>query len=246
MRVFLFYHQREKTDKSPRSKMAVGLERKTDKEKRMKKLFLHGLGQTAASWDKTAAAAGVSTDALCPELLSWLPKGEADYGTLYRALEAYGASVEGPFDLCGLSLGGVLALQYGIEHPNKLRSLVLIGTQYTMPRRLLQLQNMLFHLMPQRAFRSLGLERSAFIQLSRSMMELDFQDQLCQISCPVLVLCGEKDKPNRAAAAGLERLLPQARLELVPGAGHEVNRDCPEQLGQRLAAFWQEVTVAAK
>ena len=35
--------------------------------------------------------------------------------------------------LCGLSLGGVLALNYAIEHPEKIKGMVLIATQYKMP-----------------------------------------------------------------------------------------------------------------
>lgn len=33
-------------------------------------------------------------------------------------------------DLCGLSHGGVLALNYACVHPEKVHSLVLIATQY--------------------------------------------------------------------------------------------------------------------
>ena len=42
--------------------------------------------------------------------------------------------------MCGLSLGGILALQYAIEHPEHIHALALIGTQYTMPKTLLRIQ----------------------------------------------------------------------------------------------------------
>ena len=50
------------------------------------------------------------------------------YDTLYRTLETYCEQFEEPLNICGLSLGGILAMQYAIEHPEKMNSLVLIGT----------------------------------------------------------------------------------------------------------------------
>ena len=61
--------------------------------------------------------------------------------------------------LCGLSLGAVLALNYAIDHPDKVRALVLIAAQYKMPKNLLKVQNILFHLMPNSAFNKMGLKK---------------------------------------------------------------------------------------
>ena len=44
----------------------------------------------------------------------------------------------------------------------------------------------------------------------------------------------------RSDARRLAALLPDAAWEIVPGAGHEVNRDAPEALAARLRAFWTE------
>ena len=50
-------------------------------------------------------------------------------------------------------------------------------------------------------------------------------------------LCGARDRANRRAARTLAEALPRAALRTIPGAGHEVNRDAPEALGQLLTAF---------
>lgn len=47
-------------------------------------------------------------------------------------------------------------LQYAIEYPQKVSSLVLIGTQYVMPKWLLQFQNVMFHLMSKSVFQKMG------------------------------------------------------------------------------------------
>lgn len=63
---------------------------------------------------------------------------------------------------------------------------------------------------------------------------LDFSAKLGGIACPAAVVCGERDRANRGAAEELQRLLPNAELRIIPGAGHEVNRDAPEALAALL------------
>lgn len=198
-------------------------------------VFLHGLGQTAASWDEVLAAMG-GPDALCPDLFDF-PMETVTYPRLYQALCAFLDRLPGKFSLCGLSLGGVLALHYAVEHPERLTALVLIGAQYVMPKGLLAFQNAVFRLMPARAFAGVGISKADMIRLSASMSSLDFRGQMGKITCPVLVACGEKDRANRKAAAQLEKLLPNARFALIPGAEHEVNTLAPQALGKILKEF---------
>lgn len=206
----------------------------------MKQIMLHGLGQSAASWDDTVSAMGQGPEILCPELSGWISKGAASYSGLYGELERYCEQFDAPLNLCGLSLGGILALNYALEHPERVNRLLLVGTQYVMPRGLLRLQNVLFHLMPRRAFTEIGMEKRDFIDLCASMMNLDFQAGLSQISCPVLIVCGEKDNANKAASEQMKEQIPGARLVLIPGAGHEVNRDKPDELGRVVSGFFME------
>ena len=171
----------------------------------MKYIFLHGLGQVPSDWETTIKRLDFGMDVYCPDLSDWLSRKEASYLNLYHALESYCEQQEEPLHLCGLSLGGILALHYALEHAEKVASLVLIGTQYVMPKRLLKFQNMIFHLMPSRSFRKMGFGKKDFISLSKSMMDLDFQKDLEKINCRVLVLCGEKDKANMSADIELKQ-----------------------------------------
>lgn len=202
----------------------------------MPTILLHGLGQTPESWNAVARALG--RDVLCPPLFAPLRGVEVTYGNLYSAFAGYCDRLEGPLHLCGLSLGGIAALQYAIERPGRTASLVLIGTQYVMPKGLLKFQNLVFRLMPGRTFRQMGLAKRDVIGLTRSMMDLDFRESLGRAACPVLVLCGERDHANRKAAAELQEALPNAELVWVPGAGHEINTEAPEALAGILESFW--------
>ncbi len=202
-------------------------------------LFLHGLGQTAASWARVLKALPVGMDAVCPELSRLLEDGPCRYDRLYSAFASHCDGIPGPVGLCGLSLGGMLAMQYTIAHPEKVSSLVLIGTQYAAPKRLLRVQNAVFHLMPKRAFAQTGFQKQNLIQLCNSMLDLDLREGLEKITCPTLVICGEGDRANRPAAMELKKRLPAAELCILKDAGHEVNVEAPEALGAVLNGFWK-------
>lgn len=201
-------------------------------------VFIHGLGQGPESWGETLGNMRRGNGAFCPDLSQML--GEGTYADLYRSFSEACGRLPGPLRLCGLSLGGVLALHYGIEHLENVRTLVLIAAQYTMPAGLLAFQNAVFRLLPERAFAGMGLGKREMLTLTASMAKLDFSRDLEKVSCPALVVCGEKDRANRRAAENLARRLPHARLYLCPGAGHEVNRDAPAELAAQIERFYGE------
>lgn len=207
----------------------------------MNPIFLHGLGQTPASWDKTIACLGLENRADCLDLRSLMSGGEAAYQNLYAAFSAYCDGLDGVLDLCGLSLGGVMALNYAACHPHKVRSLVLIAAQYQMPKKLLRFQNLIFRFSPSSMFQQTGFGKADFLKLCQTMMALDFSDSLSDVTCPALVLCGEKDSANKKAALSLAERLPHAQLQIIPGAGHEVNLQAPEALAKALQEFYEQI-----
>lgn len=109
-----------------------------------------------------------------------------------------------------------------------------------MPRFLLSVQNGIFQILPNSMFQKMGLPKKDVIQLTSSMKKLDFSRQLSDISCPTLILCGEKDKPNRKAAEQLSSLINGAKLEIIKQAGHEANVDNPEGLAEIIKIFWNQ------
>lgn len=205
----------------------------------MKYIFLHGLGQSSSSWDKTIEALNCKTDVLCPNLADWLINQVSSYQTLYQELEQYCHQFDEPICLCGLSLGGVLALEYATKHMDKVHSLVLIGAQYRMPKHLLKIQNLFFRLMPNSMFSQMGFQKSDFISLCQSMIAIDLTDDLNKIKCPTLVLCGKKDKANQAASIQLAKLIPNAKFKMILDAGHEINVDQPIVLGKEINPFFE-------
>lgn len=109
-------------------------------------------------------------------------------------------------------------MDYALRHQERVASLVLCGTPLTMPRNLLRLQDFLFRLMPERAFAGSGFSREAMRQLAGSMAELDLRPRLQELSCPVLVLCGSKDRANRKAAGNWQNSCPRPGCTGIAGS----------------------------
>lgn len=203
----------------------------------MTTVFLHGLGQTGASWNETIALLPNENVCLCPNLSELLVGKQASFQNLYAGFESYCDRISGTFCLCGLSLGGVLALQYAANHPQRLNSLILMGAQYRSPKLLLAIQNLIFRFMKESNFQGLGFGKDDFIRLCATTGQVNLTAALPGIPCPTLVLCGENDSPNKKAARGLSRGIPGSKLVFIPQAGHELNKDCPEKLADILQKF---------
>lgn len=193
----------------------------------MRLILIHGLGQTASSWDKTVPLLSCGSDTALVQLSDFVSE-ECTYDKMYRGFSDYCGSFSEPLYLCGLSLGAVLALNYAAEHPQNVRALALIAPQYKMPRTLLKFQSAIFRIMPRSAF-SGGLTKNDFIRLTSSMAKLDFTDALKTVTCPVVIACGEKDKTNLSAARELTGILPDAEFITISNSGHEANIDNPKE-----------------
>ena len=96
----------------------------------MKYLYLHGLGQKPDSCDRVIKETTVSDRSVSLSLAEMLEGKAATYGELYTAFSEECDKENDEIVLCGLSLGAVLALNYAIDHPDKVKALVLIAAQY--------------------------------------------------------------------------------------------------------------------
>ncbi|MCC0673148.1 alpha/beta hydrolase [Clostridioides sp. ES-S-0145-01] len=204
----------------------------------MNSVLIHGLGQNSSSWNETILYMIEQDNVICLELPSFLNGENVAYSNLYNAFSEYCDNISEPLNLCGLSLGAVLALNYAIDNPRKVKSLVLIAAQYEMPKALLKLQNMIFRFIPEKSFNSMGMRKKDFIELTNSMTNLNFNEGLKNISCPVLVLCGDKDSPNKKATKNLAESITKAEIQFIKDAKHEVNIDAPKELAEILNDFY--------
>ena len=61
--------------------------------------------------------------------------------------------------------------------------------------------------------------------------------ELAGLEAPVLAIAGEQDRPSVAASGELAAVIPAARSEIVPGAGHVVNLAAPRAFDRLLRGF---------
>lgn len=206
----------------------------------MKNVLIHGLGQNDKAWDIVIKELpDIKVTAL--NLYNFLKNTKTDYDTLLASFTDYCNGFDEKLNLCGLSLGGILALDYVKKHPEKVNSIILIGTPYKIHKLLFKAQNLIFHLMPKSTFEKIGMEKKNFIYLVNSMGDLNMSNNLNKIKCPVLILCGRMDKQNMKGAELLNKNIKNSTFKVVDNATHEVNVDNPQKLAKLIADFWHGV-----
>ena len=206
----------------------------------MKKILIHGSGHKADSWNKVISNMNNDKDILCPDLSTILNGKEASYNNLYSSFAEYCNKLDGKIELCGLSLGGILALNYAIEYPNKVEKLVLIGTPHKVPKVMFSIQNVIFKFLPKKIFETMAFNKKDTFILGNTMKKLDSSNRVKNVKCPTLIICGEKDSSNIKSAHYLAENIKNAKLEIMKNTGHIINEENPKELSELLTEFWKE------
>jgi pimeloyl-ACP methyl ester carboxylesterase len=153
---------------------------------------------------------------------------------------------------CGFSDGGITLLYFALQHPERVSSLILAGTQYTNDERTLA---MLSKMSPERVRERVPAWAAELDQLHDThhhagyWVELMTQmttmwpnqpdltvEQIATIDAPTLLVAGERDNfghPDMQLA--MRRAMPRSELCIFPASGHNVMNDQPELF--RIAAL---------
>ncbi|MHC5246836.1 alpha/beta fold hydrolase [Enterococcus sp. LJL90] len=206
----------------------------------MKKILIHGSGHQATSWNETITFMENKHDILSPNLSEILNEKEATFTNLYTSFANYCNEMDEGLDLCGISLGGILALNYALDYPGKVRTLVLIGTPHKVPRVMFSIQNKIFKFLPKSVFQNMAFNKKQTFILGNSMKELDFSSEVKTIKCPTLIICGKKDRANLKSAYYFEENIKQAKLEIMESVGHVANEENPKDLAEILKQYYKE------
>lgn len=200
-------------------------------------ILIHGLGQDSNSWNKVEyylTSCNIKAKVLN---LFKISKGKL-FNNLYNDFEKYCNNFNDKLNLCGLSLGGILALEYTKKFSNKVHSLIIIGVPYKIPKFLFSLQNIIFKFLPNNNFEKIGTTKKDFCLLVNSMKTIDIIKNIANIKCKTLILCGNKDKANLKSIKFLGENIKNSRVELINNSKHEVNIDNPQELFNKIYKFW--------
>jgi pimeloyl-ACP methyl ester carboxylesterase len=168
--------------------------------------------------------------------------------------------------ICGLSFGGVLALEFAARFPHRLRALAVQGTGARFERGLVQrvagvvlsryplpadnaFVNQFFNLFfggrqrpgPLREFvtqQCWQTDQSVMAHRFKLVEQFDIEKRLSRIRVPTLVLAGEKDLlVSQRNLAALRDGIADVRQVCLPGCGHLAFVTHPERLAEELRRF---------
>ena len=206
-------------------------------------ILVHGLGQDEKSWNEVKNQLnnnGINVET--PNLFSNVKNYQVNYDNMYKTFADYCNSFNEKINLVGLSLGGVLAIDYITEFPEKINSIILIGTPYKIPKTIITIQSIMYKFMPKRIFEKIGCSKKDMISLLNSMKNLSIPDKAPHIKSNALIICGEEEKNNinMKSAKQLSKVIQNSKLKIIENAGHEVNIDNPIELANTIYDFWKD------
>jgi len=232
-------------------------------------LYFHGAGMTRM-WLPHLEELSGHVDVIAPEhpgygeteMPEWLDGFEdlvIHYDELLDLLELDRVHV------VGYSLGGWLAAEFAAFYPKRLKSLTLmvpaglriVGRPIPNPVAMMpdEFFDLIFNdktnmqqVLPDfedfdEIVHSYG-EGATLARLAWSTQyDLALERRLARVTCPSLVVRAEHDRliPDEMAERYAE-LLPNSRIETIPGTGHALAVEQPEKVGAAIGGFVQEVS----
>lgn len=229
-------------------------------------VFLHGVGSDKSVWAPQLAHFGASRHAVAFDYPGYCDSAPAREGT---SRDDYAAAIVAGMEslgierahICGLSLGGVVAIAMHSLAPDRCASLILADTFAMHPDgrgiyersiaasadlRGLAEARVDFLLAPGALadVRSEVVETMAAIDPAayrigaEAVWLADQSERARAIGVPALVVCGQEDKVTPPPLSEkLASLIPGAKLELIPGAGHISNLERPAEFNRIVEEF---------
>jgi 3-oxoadipate enol-lactonase len=236
-------------------------------------LFLHGVGSDRSAWSGQLVRFGGERMTIAIDMPGYgdsEPGRETGSGReefARAALAVLDALEVEKAHVCGLSLGGVVALEMVGQAPERVASLVLADTFARHPEGFAILDRSLAGvaalgmagLAGSRADALLAhpadpdvrravvdtmsrIDSAAYARAAEAVWLADQRRQAASVSCPTLVLYGSEDRITPPALSEeLKSLIPHAGLIEIAGAGHLPNLEQPAIFNRVLAAFLAEV-----
>jgi 3-oxoadipate enol-lactonase len=235
-------------------------------------LFLHGVGSDKSVWAPQLAHFGAKRRAVAFDYPGYGDSDPAETGT---TRDDFAAAILGAMDtlgieqahVCGLSLGGVIAIAMHAAAPARCASLILadsfavhpdgpaIHQRATSASRTLTMRQLAEQRTP--AILAPGVSEAISDEVCRTMARIDphafrigteavwladQRDRVATIAVPTLVLVGDHDTITPPALSEeLANAIPGARLQILAGTGHLTNIERPDEFNAVVETFIEGV-----
>ena len=234
-------------------------------------IFLHGVGSDKSVWRPQLDHYGANRRAIA---LDYPGYGESELvegatrddfaASILAAMDALGIDRA---HVCGLSLGGVIAIAMYAAAPSRCASLIIADSFAVHPdgqgiydRSVAASQAMTMRELAE-ARSGLLLGSAANDELRSEVVETmaaidpwvyrvgaeavwlaDQRDRASAISVPTLIIVGDEDGITPPALSEeLEQLIPGSRLEVIAASGHLANAEQPERFNDLVDRFLAEI-----
>ena len=202
----------------------------------MTNILVHGLGQDETSWNEVKKQLnnnnGINVET--PNLFSIVKNYQVNYENMYKTFADYCNSFNEKLNLVGLSLGGVLAIDYISEFPEKVNSIILIGTPYEIPKTIFTIQNIIYKFMPKRIFEKMGCPKKDMISLLDSMKNLSIPEKAPNIIGKVTLEMNDRTTEEFDDGMANARLIPEF-TSFVRAINERDDRFCQSMLEKSIA-----------
>jgi 3-oxoadipate enol-lactonase len=229
-------------------------------------VFLHGVGSDKSVWRPQLDHFGAERRSVAFDYPGY---GESDSAPEGTSRDDYATTVLAAMTelgierahICGLSLGGVVAIAMNHAWPRRVASLILADTfaehpdgQAIYDRSVAGSANMRVFaesrvdvLLGQPADPAVrrevietmsGIDPAAYLVGAEAVWLADQRTRVHDIRVPTLVLCGAEDRVTPPTLSrSLAGLIPGAQLETIEGAGHLSNLERPDSFNMVIGAF---------
>lgn len=203
-------------------------------------MFVHGLGGSPLTWENQVSKLPADLPAHAPWLRGLRPGGtesfdvQAAAGDLLMALQLEGV---GQAALVGHELGALVALQAAAQAPDVVSHLVLISGQAPPTKAALRAQRFALSFVSRRRLADAGLSKERLREALGSGGMLDGLADPADVVAPTLVVAGSRDRAGMRGAQALAAGIPDARLEVVEGAGAAPMAQAPQEVNRLVYDF---------
>jgi pimeloyl-ACP methyl ester carboxylesterase len=220
-------------------------------------VLTHGLAGSGTLWREQVR--GLSGEF---RMVTWDLRGHGESGaatgtfTLADLAEDLGSVIDDVgIDravVLGHSAGGVIAMRFALDHPERVEALILVGTAGQCNERAANFYEQLAALAVEDGMesvhRNLGLAAEGatagdpvtFARVARCMANLlnePLTPEVERIRCPTLIIVGGRDFLGAGGSVILSRRIPGSRLEIVPERGHGIFLEDPESFNAMVKEF---------
>ena len=229
-------------------------------------VFIHGAGATHKVWryQTLAFPNSVALD------LPGHPRG-VGYSTISEYVQFVTKTIEtrglASVVLVGHSMGGAITIQIALSHPRFLAGIVLVGSGARLrvtpmilgevTRDYTHAAEVIAHLAysPRSDAKLRKASVQELLEVPAEVTYGDFQacdhfdemNEISRIDLPTLLVCGEDDAltPLKYSQYMKERIR-NARIIIIPDAGHSVMLEKPDELNNALRPFLDEIRLSTK